>query len=328
MQKQKPTRWGIMGCGTIAHLFAEGLSTIPDATLQAVASRTLDKAKRFGDIHKSITCHGSYEALAKDKNVDVIYIATPHVLHHANTIQCLQNQKAVLCEKPFAMNTQQVIEMITEAKKQDVFLMEALWTYFLPHYEYVLDIVKSREMGAITGLKADFGFVGNSDPKARLFNKDLGGGSLLDIGIYPVFVALSLLGNPEYIDAQAVIGSTDVDERCSVTFGYKNGTKAHLYSDITKQTPTEIAITFEKGSLLVHGNFHQPSNITITKDGIQKLIEVPVIGNGYNYEAMHVQKMMHLGYKESTIMTFDKSLELIKLLDTIRDKIGLSYNTI
>ena len=325
MQIQNPIRWGIMGCGKIAQLFAEGLATIPDARLQGVASRTLEKATRFGKTHHANSYYGSYEALVKDDKIDVIYIATPHVFHHSNTLLCLQHKKAVLCEKPFAMNRPQVEEMIAEAKKQNVFLMEALWTYFLPHYQYVLELVNSGEMGAITALKADFGFVGNSDPKARLFNKELGGGSLLDIGIYPIFAALTILGKPENIKAKARYSTTGIDENCHMFFTYKNDVKAVLYSDITKKTATEIHISFEKGNLVVHSNFHQPSHITITKNGIAEFIEFPDTSNGYNYEAIHVQKMLRSGKKESPIMTFDRSLELIQLLDTVRKKIGLTY---
>lgn len=239
---------------------------------------------------------------------------------------CLNHSKAVLCEKPFALNRSQVTQMIALAKEKNVFLMEAMWTLFLPHFQYVLNLVNSKKFGKITSLKADFGYQFDFDSKSRVYNKNLGGGSLLDIGIYPVFTALSMLGFPENIIANAQMSSTDVDENCKMLFQYKNGVEAELYSSVVDDTKTEAHITFEKGNILIHSRFHEPSRLTIrTKKGIEeKLFDTPT--NGYSFEATHVNEMLLNNRKESTLMNFDMSLQLIQLLDRIRDEIGLEYN--
>ncbi|WP_438423311.1 Gfo/Idh/MocA family protein [Aquimarina macrocephali] len=326
MHLKRSIKWGIIGCGKIAHKFANDLKSVPNAILYAVASRDLKKAQDFGKEHQASTCYDNYEALSIDPNIDVIYIATPHVFHYENALMCLTNKKAVLCEKPFAMNTAQVEEMIAAAKKNNVFLMEALWTYFLPHYTYVLDVVKSNALGEVKTLKADFGFTTPFDPEGRVFNKKLGGGSLLDVGIYPLFAALSILGYPEEVNAQATIGKTGVDEDCSIQLRYKNGATASLFSAVTKETDTTATLEFEKGSIIINSRFHEPSSITILKEGKSERIEFKVATNGYNYEAIHVQEMLLQNRKESTIMSFEKSIQLINLLDTVREKIDLHYD--
>ncbi|WP_109300617.1 Gfo/Idh/MocA family protein [Aquimarina sp. AU474] len=325
MNLNKNVNWGILGCGKIAHKFAEDLLTVPNATLYAVASRTEKKAQDFGNSYGVTNNYGSYNQLTKDPNIDVIYIATPHVFHYENTLLCLNHKKAVLCEKPFAMNQEQVEEMIQTAIKNNVFLMEALWTYFLPHYKYVLDLIASKKFGAVKSLQADFGFAATFSPNERLFNKALGGGSLLDVGIYPLFAALSIIGYPEHITAKASFGKTQVDETCTVDLLYKNEVNASLHCAITKKTKTEAIIELENGTIHINSRFHEPSSITIITENESKLIEFEVKTNGYSYEAIHVQEMILKNRTESTIMTFEKSRQLIKLLDTVRAKIGLSY---
>ncbi|MDH7446606.1 Gfo/Idh/MocA family protein [Aquimarina sp. 2201CG14-23] len=326
MNQKKNYNWGIIGCGKIAHKFAEDLKKVPGAVLFAVASRSLKKAKDFGELHNVFTCYGSYEELTHNPEVDVIYIATPHVFHSENTLMCIQNKKATLCEKPFAMNLYQVEEMILAAKKNSTFLMEALWTYFLPHYEYALDIIASKKLGNVVKLKADFGFDSAFNPESRLFNKKLGGGSLLDVGIYPLFAALTTLGYPDKIEATASFSKTGVDEQCNVLLTYKNNVEASLHSSITKETNTEAIIELEKGTITINSRFHEPSSVTITQNGISTLHKFPVDTNGYSYEAIHVQKMLQQGNTESTIMSFEKSVQLIRLLDTVREKIDLHYD--
>ncbi|WP_108867153.1 Gfo/Idh/MocA family protein [Aquimarina aquimarini] len=325
MNHKNSVKWGIIGCGNIAYKFAKDLASVSNAMLYAVASRSIKKAEDFRKKHHATKTYGSYEAISKDPNIDIIYIATPHVFHYQNTLLCLTNKKAVLCEKPFAMDASQVKEMITIAKKNNVFLMEALWTYFLPHYQYVLDIISSNQLGKIKALKADFGYNSAFDPKSRVYNKELGGGSLLDIGIYPLFAALTILGYPEKINATATIGRTGVDEDCTVQLLYKNGATASLYSTITEKTDTEAVIELEKGTIILNSQFHKPSSVTIEKDGESKIVNFPVHTNGYNYEAIHAQEMLLQNRTESTIMSFEKSIQLISLLDAVRKQIGLSY---
>ncbi len=325
MTTTRTFKWGIIGLGKIAGKFAKDLAMVPGAELYAVASRDIEKAKAFSDEYHFKKCYESYKELAMDTEVDIIYVATPHVFHHEHTLLCLKNKKAVLCEKPFAINSRQVEEMIQAAEENNVFLMEAMWTYFLPHYQYVLDLVKTKKFGAIKSLEADFGFAAPYLPEKRLYNKVLGGGSLLDIGIYPLFAALSLMGVPTTIKAQAKIGDTGVDESCDINLTYNNGAVACLSSAINLKTPTIATINFEHAIITLQNRFHEPTSILINSDGKQEEINFEVTSLGYNYEAIHVQQMLTEGRTESRIMTFEKSRELIALLDTVREKIGLIY---
>jgi len=322
----KIIQWGILGCGKIAHKFAQDLLKVTNAKLHAVASRNLKKSVLFGLLYNSENCYGSYLELCLDNTVDVIYIATPHSFHFEHTILCLNHSKAVLCEKPFALNSNQVAHMIDLAREKNVFLMEAMWTLFLPHFQYVLNLIESKELGEITNLKADFGYQFGFNPESRIYNKSLGGGSLLDIGIYPVFAALNMLGIPSNINAKAQMTSTEVDENCDIVFQYKNGVSASLFSSVVEETKTEAILTFEKGTVHIHSRFHEPSKLTITtaEETTEKTFEVQP--NGYNFEAEHVTDLLLNNKKESPLMTFDKSLQLMKLLDQIRAEIGLDYN--
>ncbi len=319
--------WGIIGLGKIARKFAIDLQSVEGATLKAVASRSLQKAEEFAEDFHAENYYGSYTELINSPDVDVIYIATPHVFHKELTIECLKAKKAVLCEKAFGMNKTEVEEMIATAKAENIFLMEALWTHFVPHYQYVLKLIKQKKYGEIKSLFADFGFEAPYDLEKRLFNKNLGGGSLLDIGIYPVFAAMTLIGMPNKIEASAKMSETEIDEECFMKFHYKNGITANLKSTLVKKTPTECIIELEEATIKLTSRFHEPpSSVEIMpRNGEKEIIEFPVKTLGYNYEAAHVQEMLSQNRKESTIMTFEKSLNLISLLDKIRNKIGLSY---
>ena len=236
----KNIRWGIIGLGKIANKFATDLASIEHVELVAVASRNIQNANNFAEKYNAKKAYSSYEELAKDTNVDAVYIATPHSFHKEHAILCLQNKKAVLCEKPFAMNLSEVAEMIQVAKENNVLLMEALWSFFLPHFTYVLDLVKSEKFGKLKSLEADFGFHTPYNTDSRLFKKELGGGSLLDIGIYPIFAALATLGEPDAIDASATFFENGADASCDTVFQYKNA-KATLKSTLLEETPS-IAI--------------------------------------------------------------------------------------
>ncbi|WP_026838763.1 Gfo/Idh/MocA family protein [Gillisia sp. JM1] len=323
--RYKTFNWGILGAGKIAAKFAQDLSTVPGAILYAVASRSIDKAEEFAAKHEMKVSYGSYLELVEDKNIDIIYVATPHTFHFEHSILCLEHKKAVLCEKPFGINLGQVETMISLAKQKNVFLMEALWTQFLPHFQFVLDITESKKYGELLELKADFGFNAPFDPEKRIYNKELGGGSLMDVGIYPVFLSLSLLGNPENIVAEATIGSTGVDENCTIQLSYSNGVKAKLYSAINETTPTTATLSFEKASVIINGRFHEPSSVSIQTNGELETKEFPVTTHGYNFEAAHVQKMLEENRTESDSMTFEKSKQLISMLDRIRKEINLEY---
>lgn len=320
----KNIKWGIIGLGNIAQKFAKDIATIPDADLYAVASRSTEKSAQFAKEFHAEKSYGSYQDLVNDNEVDVVYIATPHSFHKEHAILCMKHKKAVLCEKPFAINLEEVQEMIEVSKQENVLLMEALWTFFLPHYQYVLNMIKKKELGNVLSLEADFGFYKPFDDDNRLFKKEVGGGSLLDVGIYPIFVALSTLGTPIKIDAKATFFDNGADADCDVEFTYTES-KAVLKSSIHEQTPTHAIFTCEHGIVKINTQFHVPTSVGITKNGKEELIDFGVKTIGYNYEIEHFNDLIRDGKKESDIMTFEFSKTLISTLDKVREKIGLEY---
>ena len=320
----KNIRWGIIGLGKIANKFATDLASIKNVELVAVASRNIQNANNFAEKHNAKKAYSSYEELAKDNNVDAVYIATPHSFHKEHAILCLQNKKAVLCEKPFAMNLSEVTEMIEAAKENNVLLMEALWSFFLPHFTYVLDLVKSEKFGKLKNLEADFGFHTPYNTDSRLFKKELGGGSLLDIGIYPIFAALATLGEPDAIDASATFFENGADASCDMVFQYKNA-KATLKSTLLEETPSIAILKFEKAIVKLNRQFHQSSSITIIQNNTEEIINFDFKTLGYSFETEHFNSLLRAGEKESNMMTFEFSKNLINTLDKVRGIIGLTY---
>ena len=318
-------RWGIIGLGKIANKFATDLASIKNVELVAVASRNIQNANNFAEKHNAKKAYSSYEELAKDSNVDAVYIATPHSFHKEHAILCLQNKKAVLCEKPFAMNLSEVTEMIEAAKENNVLLMEALWSFFLPHFTYVLDLVKSEKFGKLKNLEADFGFHTPYNTDSRLFKKELGGGSLLDIGIYPIFAALATLGEPDAIDASATFFENGADASCDMVFQYKNA-KATLKSTLLEETPSIAILKFENAIVKLNRQFHQSSSITIIQNNTEEIINFDFKTLGYSFETEHFNSLLRAGEKESNMMTFEFSKNLINTLDKVRGIIGLTYN--
>lgn len=325
MKPLNSIKWGILGPGKIAGKFAKDLLKVADAIPYAVASTQADRAISFAKEYHFQKHFDSYESMLADPALEVVYIATPHVFHHQNALMCLQAGKAVLCEKPFAMNLNQVEEMITLAKKKNVFLMEAMWTRFLPHFQYVLDIVQKQTFGKLLSLEADFGIDVPFDAHSRLYNKSLGGGGLLDVGIYPVFASLQFLGYPTAIQAHADFGTTGVDIRCEMLLKHSNKAESKLYCSTVKRTSTEAKLVFEKGSILMNSRFHEPSTVTISSAEGTKTIDFNYQTNGYYYEAAHLTDCLQKGLKESPLMNFESSRDLIKLLDAVRSNIGLKY---
>lgn len=324
----KSYKWGIIGCGKIASKFAESITIVPDATLHAVASRTLSKAQAFGDTHGAAICYGSYEELVQDKALDAVYIATPHVFHKDNTLMTLAAGIPTLCEKPMAMNEKQVASMVKAARENKVFLMEAIWTRFIPAMQFLMQLIDDGTIGELKMVRADFGFNAPFDDTKRIYNRDLGGGALLDVGIYPIFLSKLLLGNPQSILASAVMASTGVDESCAMVFKYDdNNQMAILDASIGVSTAIEAWIYGTKGKIHIHNRFHQPKKITLY-DVDRNLIndfDVPYIGNGYAYEIEEVQRCLAAGKTESDLLPLSFSLELIKIMDEVREICGIVY---
>jgi predicted dehydrogenase len=325
----KTIRWGILGAGRIAGKFASDLKLVQDAELLAVGSRSQATADKFGQEFGIKYCHSSYEALVQNPEVDVIYIATPHVYHHENALLCLQHKKAVLCEKPFAMNTRQAAEMISVAKENKVFLMEALWTKFHPHYKKMREMIGQGLLGEIRSVLINFGFKPLDPVPARLFDPALGGGTVLDIGIYNVFMAMSVLGKPDHIDAVMTPASTGVDEQCAILFRYNNGAMAQLFSTFSSNLATEADICGTEGRIRLTSKFYEPSaTIEYYKERKDSRQIIPVEkepGFGYQYEARHVNECLKKGLTESNVVTFADTLLLMETLDQIREKAGIHY---
>ena len=326
LASKKTINWGIIGLGNIANKFAQDLLAVENCKLYAVASRSEEKANEFAQKYNATTAYTNYEDLAKDANIDAVYIATPHVFHKAHSLLCLEHGIAVLCEKPFAMNAEEVSQMITKSKENNVLLMEALWTYFLPHYQFVLNELKNKIYGNVLKLEADFGFKSEHSKSSRVWKKSLGGGSLLDIGIYPVFAALSTLGKPNTIKAEATFSNTKVDENCSMVFNYDNNVSAFLKSTFLEQTKTEAIFYCENGTIKVNTQFHCPTTVTIIDvNGKEKTLDFNYNTIGYSYEIRHFNQLLRDHKTESDIMTFDFSEKLIQTLDAIRKEINLEY---
>jgi len=264
---KKKWNWAILGCGKIAEKFSLDLKLLPNATLYAAASRSQLRAKRFAEKFGFTKTYGSYEEMVKDPDVDIIYIATPHSFHRDHTILCVENKKAVLCEKAFAINSAQADDMIHTAKKHKVFLMEAFWTKFQPAFIKALEIVKSGRLGKLKMLRSDFAFNGPYDPQNRLYNLSLGGGSLLDIGIYPVFASLQALGKPEKIEAIADFSPTGSEEGIAVIMKYPGGEIVSLMSSFAVWSDTQTEFWCEKGFLRIRRKGTSVTTINIWEEG-------------------------------------------------------------
>lgn len=319
-------RWGIIGLGQIAHKFASDIQLSSSAILQGVASRDIDKARSFSKKFNAAAFYDSYEELARATDIDVVYIATPHVFHFENTLLCLRHGKSVLCEKPLGMNREEVKIMMEEALSNNCFLMEGLWTRFIPATEKVLALVKEGAIGDLKFIHADFGFKAPIKLEGRVYNKKLGGGSLLDIGIYPVYLSLLTLGVPTDIKAMARMTQTAVDSYCAMLFDYENSANAILESTIETNTPTEACIYGSKGTLKMHSRFHHSEKISWYQDGhLKEVFDMRYSGNGYCYEIEEVNKCLINNLLESDKLPPGVSLSLITILDKIRDEIGLVY---
>ncbi len=327
MNIPNPIRWGILACGKIAEKFADDLvAHVPDAVVYAVASRELSKAQTFGQKYNATKAFGSYQELADCAEVDVIYIASPHAQHHENTLMCLNAGKAVLCEKAFAINTTMVQEMIAKSKEKNVFLMEAIWTRFHPSIAKTLEIIQSGDIGHIIHLAADFGFKADYDENSRLFNPALTGGSLYDIGIYPLFISKLILGNPKEIKAVASMTPSGVDMNTSMALNYESGATASLFSTFATKTDTTCTIYGTKGKIYLHERFHETKGLTLEIYGQEpQVFTTERLGWGYSYEAQEVQRCLKLGKTESDKLPLQFSLELMELLCEIREQIGLVY---
>ena len=325
---EQTIRWGIIGTGRIARAFAEGLKFTTNGKLHGIASRSLASAQSFAQEWDIPSAFGNYQELAESDAIDAVYIATPHSSHAENAILCMKNKKAVLCEKPFAVNSSEVEAMIKTSREMNVLLMEGMWSRFPPLMNQLRDWLNEGKLGDIRTLHADFGFLPKErDPNGRLFNLELAGGSLLDLGIYPVSLASMIMGKPADIQTLASIGPTGVDEQAGWIFRYSNGALAMLLSSLECQTRQEAFIAGSIGNLRVHKQCWKPQKMTFTETNgeASETIEMPFVGNGFNYEAESFGALLIQGKKESPIMPLDESLTIMNQMDQIRKEWNLVY---
>lgn len=317
-------RWGILAPGRIANKMADALKSLPDAELAAVGSRRIDSAREFAEKHGFARAHGSYEDLAADPGVDVVYVANPHPFHRDASILCMEAKKAVLCEKPFAVNARQASEMIKAARENSVLLMEAMWTRFLPAIQKLRQLVADHAVGTTRMLQADFGFRAERDPEGRLFALHLAGGGLLDVGVYPISLDSFLFGTPSRIASLADIGPTGVDEQSAVILGHDNGPLSVLVSAVRTTTLHEAVVIGTEGKIRVP-SFWTASRLTVVRGSDEETIEMPLEGNGFEYQAREAMRLVREGLTECPDMPLDESLSIMKTMDRVRDQWGLQY---
>ena len=322
----KKYKWGILAPGKMSAKFTRALKMLDNAELYAVGSRDIERATLFARDYGFSKYYGSYEELVADPKLEIVYIASPHSFHYEHTMLCLRHGKHVICEKAFAMNAKEVKEMINEARKRNLFLMEALWPPFQPFYQKTHEIIKSGVLGKINYLDGYFSFIPPFDPDDRKFNLALGGGSLLDIGIYPVIDALTFLGVPSGIKAAAVFGQTGSEESLSVIFTYHDSRMASLYSSFRTSIGIGCEIYCEKGNLTVSRGRDMNQRVALSLHGREKeefVFSPPAMG--YHWEAEEVMKCLDEGRTESTMVPLSFSYDLIKTLDRIRKVAGIVF---
>jgi predicted dehydrogenase len=323
---KKKYKWGILAPGKMSAKFTGGLKLLDNAELYAVGSRDKERAKKFAGEFGFKKYFGSYEELASDPELDIVYIASPHSHHHDHTLLCLKNKKSVICEKAFALNMKEASEMVNEAVKQKVFLMEALWPPFQPIYRKAKECLESCEPGKLIHLNARFGFQAPFIPSDRKFNLELGGGSLLDIGIYAVIDALWFIGVPDEIVAKALFTTTGSEDSISIIFRYKDGRMATLYSSFRTAAGIGCDLLCENGNIFFSRGRDMSQRLSIAINGkdTQDYSLLPD-AMGYHFEAMEVMKCLDEGKTESEIVPHSFSLDLMNTLDRIREAAGIVF---
>lgn len=322
----KTINWGIIGCGNIAKKFIEALNSLDNARLVAVASTSHEKARQYAETYHVPNYYDNYLSLVKNPDIDAVYIANTHNFHKESALLCINYGKAVLVEKPFTVNTREAGELISAARKKQVFLMEAMWTRYLPAIRKVMDLIKEKAIGELRLLNADFGFKTNLGSDSRLFNRQLAGGALLDVGVYPVsFASYVFKKEPIIIKSNACLSSTGVDESSTYFFIYDKGEEALLYSALTYQTPQIAFIIGTKGFISIP-TFWKAQKINVSIENQQsKMYDFPFRCNGYEYEIEEVIRCLQEGKTESSIMPLDESMKIMETMDLLRSQWGLKY---
>ena len=318
-------RWGILGLGNIAHTFATALQSVPDAELVAVGSRAQEKADAFAEEFGAPRRHASYEALADDADVDIVYVATPHPQHKACSMLCLEAGKAVLCEKPLTVNAAEAEELVVCARGRGLFLMEAMWTRFFPLMARVRELLAAGAIGEVRMLQADLGFRAEFDPASRLFSPLLAGGSLLDVGVYCVALSSMVFGEPSRAMGLAHLAETGVDEQAAWVLQYDRGQLAICSCAMRTSTRHDATIFGTEGSIRIHAPFYRPQRMTARTAGGEEEMEFPFEGNGMEFEAAAVSQCLRDGKLEHELMPLDESIAVMRTMDALRAQWGVKY---
>ena len=322
-----PIRWGLMATGGIARAFAHDLRLLPDAELVAVGSRAAATAQAFAAEFAAPRAYGSYAELAADPDVDAVYVSPPHPGHAAATITALEHGKAVLCEKPFAMDRAEAQRMVDAARANGVFLMEAMWTRFLPHVARIREILAAGTLGQIVYVTAEHGQWFTEDAAHRLFAPALGGGALLDLGIYPVSFAHFVLGPPSAITAVSTPAFTGVDATTSMILRYDSGAHAVLTTTLAAASGNPAGIYGSEARIEIDGVFYVPTSFrVVSRTGeVLETFTSPPEGRGMQYEAAEVNRCLRAGLTESPLLPLDETLAIMGVLDEVRAQISLDY---
>jgi len=324
----KSIHWAILGPGKIADKFASAFSQVPEAKLYAVASRDEQRARVFAEKFNIPKIYASYEQMLADPAIDIVYIATPHNFHYEQTLLCLKNKKAVVCEKPLTLSAKQTMELVAASRTNKTFLMEGMWTRFFPAIIKTMQLIQEGAIGEIKFIRADFGFAAPHDPAHRVLNLKLGGGAQLDVGVYPMFLALLIGGIPKAIHAVSTLAITGADETTGVEFSFENGIIAHILSSIVLDTPKLAEIFGTKGSITLQTPWHKsPLAILKKNSGEQETFSFPFEGVGFHYELHHTTECMQKGLKESNLMPLSLSIQMAKTADEILRQGGIVYPT-
>jgi predicted dehydrogenase len=314
----EPLRWGLIGSGGIAGSFAAALEATGSGRAVAIGSRERATADAFADRFAIPNRHGSYEALVDDPEVDAVYVATPHPMHHANALLALQAGKPVLVEKPFTMTAAEARDLVAAARARGVFLMEAMWTRFLPHAAEIRRLVAGGALGDLVTVIADHGQWFARDPSHRLFARDLGGGALLDLGVYPVSFASMLLGRPDRIVALVDPAMTGVDGQASILLGHPGGAQAVLTCTSAARSPTRAAVVGTDARIEVDRRFYGPTSFTlIPRDGEPARFAFAPDDRGLRHEADEVARCLREGRLESPVMPLDESVAIMETMDAV-----------
>lgn len=318
-------KWGIVGPGKIATDFTEDLKLVQDAEVTAVASRNLERAQKFAHQFDIPNAFGSYDELFNSDAVDIVYVATPHNFHKDLAIEAIKSGKHVLCEKPLGISRAEVEEIVAAAKAKKVFMMEGLWSRFNPSVQKAKQMVDDGTIGDVGYLHADFAFYAlDRGLDSRLLNPDLASGSLLDIGIYPIFLAYLILGMPNEIMATSNFHDNGTELQTSMIFHYDTA-QAVLYSGLTGDSKMEAEISGSKGEIFIHPRWHEADGCHLAKDDKIQQFDLPRQGNGFVYEIEEVHQCLKAKKLESDLWSHQNSLDVAELLDTIRKKCGITF---